>query len=248
MLKILLPALLFSSSLHAGWMERKAEGWAWYEDRLEEETKEEEKKENIESLSATKQMEKFQEDLKEALSKSVLYPTKENIKEYIVLQNNVLNRSSLYAENWKKVLLENPELSQLSKTPASHYGIQLNKFLEAQKKEQLITYLSKEHGLVFFYEGKDPMSKAFSKIVNLFSEKYQWAVLAISLDDSLLPIFPDSKKDNGISQAFNVKSSPSLFAVNPETNVVTPISFGVVSVDQIEENIFLQFKENPDAT
>ena len=57
----------------------------------------------------------------------------------------------------------------------------------------------------------------------MFSEKYNWNVLAISLDGSPSDVFSDSRPDNGIAQALDIKSVPALIAYNGETNDVIPL-------------------------
>ncbi len=54
--------------------------------------------------------------------------------------------------------------------------------------------------------------------------------------------FPNSKMNNGIIERFDIQALPSIFIVNPEEKTAIPIAYGLVSVDQIEENILRQFK------
>jgi conjugal transfer pilus assembly protein TraF len=71
----------------------------------------------------------------------------------------------------------------------------------------------------------------------MFAEKYNWNVLAISLDGSLSEVFSDSRPDNGIAQALAIKAVPALIAYNGETNDVIPISYAMTSLDQLENNV-----------
>ncbi|MDP5012729.1 MAG: conjugal transfer protein TraF, partial [Alphaproteobacteria bacterium] len=73
--------------------------------------------------------------------------------------------------------------------------------------------------------------------VKMFAEKYSWNVLAISLDGSPSDVFSDSRPDNGIAQALDIKSVPALIAYNGETNDVIPISYAMTSLDQLESNV-----------
>ena len=82
-----------------------------------------------------------------------------------------------------------------------------------------------------------------SFVVQEFSKKHRWEVIAISKDGLFLEGFKDNHLDNGSIRNLDVKIFPSLFLVNPQKADIRPISFGLVSLDQIETNIELQFSE-----
>ena len=76
----------------------------------------------------------------------------------------------------------------------------------------------------------------FAPIVKKFSEKYHWEVshnvcLAISEFGERNELFERNVKDNGLAQTWGVKMYPSLFAVNPKTGHVIPISDNVCRWD-----------------
>jgi conjugal transfer pilus assembly protein TraF len=70
-----LLSLLCHHNLIAGWHERKAEGWAWYEDC---QPPKEEK-----PPTAANELQAIQQNIEEKLAKAVLDPTPDNIKSYI---------------------------------------------------------------------------------------------------------------------------------------------------------------------
>ena len=228
---------MMASSLSASWHDRKAEGWAWYEDRQVEEKQSEvnEPKSNAQILS------EIRVDLEEKLAKATLKPTKENVEAYIKAQKVVLDRSMHFANVWQRVILLNPDLDSTRKVPVSQYGSQLYKSELRKKKEGLIRSLSSEYGLFFFYDSSCPYSVAFSEVIKAFSSQYDWEVVAISVDGGSLKEFPEYQLDNGISSSFGVQGVPALFAINPKEEKVAPIAYGLVAVDKIEDNIFLQF-------
>ena len=157
-------------------------------------------------------------------------------------QHKWLSQSAKFAHTWSKVLLQNPEIDYtITERPTTHYGIQLHKELEAEKHRNLIHNLSKENGFFFFYEGKSRISQALALVVREFALKYHLEVVAISVDEVLLEIFPESKLDNGVSQQFAIEIFPALYLINPKTKSALPVAYGLVSVDQIERNIALQF-------
>lgn len=240
----ILQISLLCGSIEAAWIERKAEGWAWYEENKQEMKKvmDQEK-----PKLASEQIAEAKKKLEEKLAEAMIHPSEENVKDYIVEQKKWLHQSTVFANIWSKVLLQNPELDPTIKSPVTQYGVQLKKNIDSEENELFIRQLSKENGLFFFYEGNSRVSQAVSKIVSNFSEKYNWEVLAISMDGVFFKEFPSSKIDNGISSQMGISIFPALFVVNPNDQTATPVAYGLVSLDQIEEKVILQFKkdENP---
>lgn len=244
--------LIGSGSLQSGWLERKAEGWAWYED-LEKPTNE------IPQTHTTKQKEDLpivpppptfaeeaaavRKNLEEKLAHAVLVPNEENVAAYMLEQKKWIDQSADFSRIWAKVLLQQPNMDATLEYPVSQYGIQVQKQIEQDSKTRLIHTLIKDHGLFFFYKGQSKVSQAFSMVVKEFAMKYGWEVMAISSDGTLIDGFSNNQPDNGIVSHFSIETFPSLFIVNPINKEVTPIAFGLASVDQIENNIALQFNE-----
>lgn len=242
--------MVIQSSTHAGWIDRKAEGWAWYEDLERDEEKPEEiSAESIppaamkQPLSPSDELSQIKKEMENSLAEAVLRPTTESVGQYMEMQKKWVDQSGVFAHTWARVLLEKPFLDETTRTPVSQYGIQVQKKMIQEKKETVIKQLANEHGLFFFYEGKKQTSAAFSLVVKAFAQRYQWEVFAISLDKMKLEGFENNQQDNGISRAFNVEITPSLYVVNPKTHEVVPIAFGLITMEQIENNILLQFTE-----
>jgi conjugal transfer pilus assembly protein TraF len=239
-----LSILFLSCSLDAGWHDRKAEGWAWYEDKPQKETVKESRETRETSETALERLSTIKKDLEEKLAIAVLEPSEENIEAYMEEQRKWFDQSSKFSKTWSKLLLLRPDLDPTAtQFPVSQYGSQLQKRLSAEDTKNLILNLAKDNGLFFFYEGNSKVSQAFAKVIREFSKRYSWEIVPISVDGTLLEGFPDSKLDNGISNQFGITVFPALFVINPSSKTATPISYGLVSLDQIESNFTLQFKE-----
>lgn len=242
-------AIIFHFPLSSGWLERKAEGWAWYEE-IEKQKEQESSVEAAKELplqesvpSASQRAAEIRRNLEEKLAQAVLEPTKENVETYMREQQKWMNQSAQFSNQWVKVLLKQPELDATNEFPVSQYGIQLYNQLEQEHRDALMKQLNQQYGLFFFYEGKEKSSQVFSFVVKEMSKKYGWEVIAISKDGLLLEGFQDNHPDNGIIQRMGVKVFPSLFLVNPNAADIRPISFGLVSLEQVERNIELQFSD-----
>lgn len=245
----ILPLLSFLTlpffHMEAAWVDRKAEGWAWYED------KEPEKKQEVEVIeipppimTASEQLEESKKNLQEKLAKALLEPSTENVKDYIQEQQIATERATEFSNSWAKVLLSHPNLDFTAKENAiSSYGAQVQKQVLKQEKELLISNISRENGLFFIYKGEGAESRAFAVVVNILVRKYGFEVLGISVDGTLIDGFKNNNVDNGIVENLGVEIFPALLVVNPKTETVTPVSFGMRALDQVEENIFMQFNE-----
>jgi conjugal transfer pilus assembly protein TraF len=228
--------LILTSTLHADWLEKRAQGWAWYE--------EEEKKEYIEvepqKLSPKERLEEQKNDLENKLAEAILEPSEENMKSYMLAQQKVVEQSSIFASAWTQQLLASPSLDNTIKNPTTQYGIQASKTKLFELKKEAITNLSKSHGLFFFFEGKDVVSQQLSYVVSLFQKIYGWDVMPISVDHTPAPAFKDFKNDEGITDHLGVDVFPSIFAVEPSREEIIPIAFGAISLDQLEDRVFSQ--------
>ncbi len=234
--------MILSASLNAGWIERKAEGWAWYEDRpspIEIE-------ETIDAgpISSSQILEQAKKELGDKLADAILNPTGENITVYLALQKAWIGRSSKFSEEWAKALLNYPEFDSNISYPTSHYGRKIARNVENQKRVVQIKEIAQNSSLLFFYDGKDKISQAFSLVVKEFGKKYLWNIVAISCDGTLLDGFVTNQPDKGISQQFGLYKTPALFVVDPSTNEAFAIAYGLVSIDVIENNILIRFPEN----
>jgi len=257
-MKTLSPLFVFlalaTSQVLAGWHDRKAEGWAWYEDKskpheIEEEAPEEDKAPPAsppmlsEQEIAAERVKEIRKDLEQRLALALLQPTPENIASYLERQKRWVDHSALFSTNWTRLVMSRPDLDQTLTTPVSQYGQFTYKEQQAKKRSDLIKELATTHGLFFFFKGDCSYAQAFAPILKQFELRNSWAILPISLDGKGLSEYPASEKDANLAEAFEVTTSPALFVVNSETNEITPIGYGLLTLDQIETNIETQFSE-----
>lgn len=164
-------------------------------------------------------------------------PTFSNVRAYMEIQKVLLDRASRFSQRWLEVLYRTPELDYSLRHPTSQVGRHL--YLDEQRKdmEASIKALSKRYGLFFFFSKGCPYCKAFAPIVKRFSELHGWDVLAVSMDGRRLSEFPRSRPDNGAGRALGVKALPALVAVDPTSGEAVPLSYGLSTLDQIEDRI-----------
>src|SRR5215203_3627501 len=93
-------SLLFAP-LNGSWLERKAEGWAWYEEaEQEEETPEVLEPVNsppaILPLTSAEELAQVKKDLEEKLAAAILNPTEENLTRYMSEQKRWIEKSAQF--------------------------------------------------------------------------------------------------------------------------------------------------------
>ena len=231
--------LLFLASLRvlqadAPWYDQKLEGWYYFEEKAEKPPL------NAHEAECILELEKVV--LKKMLSLALLDPTTENVESYISAQKQVLDQSSNFAATWGKVLLEKPFLGDFLANPTSNYGILAKREFDLKKKKALMQKLSKEYFLLVFFRGKEYSSEKAAEVASLFGSTNGWKVKAISLDGIGTPGLTDFEVDKGLSVNMGVQVTPSMFIVNPKENKAFPVGAGLISVNEIEQNIENQLK------
>ena len=229
--------MLFTQKTHAKFYESHAEGWHWYENLPEEAKETEDKKDVSPPYDPVKQMQTLRATIERALNQAILQPTDKNVKNYIVLQNQLSNQSSLFADVWQRVLLDNPSLNYSLIHPTNTLAKQVDLDQQHKKEDEALAKLAQESGLFFFYSSSCAYCRKFAPILKSFALSYKITIVPITLDGKFLPEFPNSKIDNGQAAKFNVTVEPSLFAVNPYTGKAYPVSQGLISQDDLRKRI-----------
>ncbi len=209
-------------------------GWHWYEQQEEEQ---EEKKDEDEKKTPSIMIETYKKELQNKLSKAWIHPTEDNIKAYQLMQKDMMDRSKIFSDVWMKTVFLNPNLDHTLTSPVNQQARHIHLDLEKEKIKKTIEGLSNEYGLFFFFSGSCKYCHSFAPIVKNFSQEYSWEVLAICVDEGSLKEFPNAIQDNGLSQKWDVQTLPALFAVNPHTQHVIPLAYGMTSLDQIETRL-----------
>jgi conjugal transfer pilus assembly protein TraF len=64
------------------------------------------------------------------------------------------------------------------------------------------------------------------------------------MDGVAIEGFANNRVDNEIAKKWSIHVFPALFIVNPQKDDIVPIAFGLISLDQIEENVLLQISHS----
>jgi len=216
-------------------------GWHWYQEKLTSPDPEEkaapDSDDSISSNDPIERMKEVQKTVKRALDEAVLNPSEENVRHYIMLQNQMMQQAGKFTHYWQAALLEHPSLDYSIKHPTNSLGRQVESDAQMKSEEAVLNDLAHTSGLFFFYRSSCPYCRKFAPIIKSFSDRYHIPVIAITTDGVSLPEFPDSVTDQGQSARFHVEVEPALFTVNPYTHKAYPVAYGLTSESEIRSNL-----------
>lgn len=193
-----------------------------------------------------KTAEQQRQELKRREDIAVMNPSDNNIKNYIELWQMTQEKGAVFADNWRRVVWQNPELDYSLKRPANNTAIKTYDVQRDQNEENHLKGLAKEHGLIFFYRSDCPYCHAIAPTVKMLSEKYGIDVLAVSVDGApLLPEFPQFSDGRAKAQAWGVERVPALFIGSKTTGDHAAIGFGQMALTEIVSRIFVLTNSKP---
>ncbi|CAN5420073.1 type-F conjugative transfer system pilin assembly protein TraF [soil metagenome] len=217
--------------------EHHEKGWHWYDDPMNQ-TPPETKDAKEVTEDPILQMATVKQAIKRALDNAILHPTTQNVKNYILLQNQLSTNASQFSHTWQQVLVENPSLDYSVTHPSNQVGHEVFVDQTQAKQSEAIRELAKHSGLFFFYHSSCPYCQRFAPILKDFASQHHIAVVAITTDGVALPAFPNSRIDSGQAKQFHVTMEPALFTVNPTTHKVIPVAYGLLSQSELRQRIY----------
>ena len=236
MIYYVIVLILISPAVADNFFMETARGWHWYESLPVIDEEEAESQKAI-SKTPSQTLKAYQDELEKRLHTAWVSPTSKNIQAYQEMQKDMVDRAKLFSTRWMQNVFSQPELDHTLVSPVNHQARHVKIDQEKQKIHQTIQGLSQEYGLFFFFSSDCLYCHQFAPIVKQFSQLYGWEVMAISLDGGSIADFPEAQPDNGLSQIWDIKSLPSLYAVNPRTQEAVPIAQGLTSLDEMETRI-----------
>jgi len=224
-------------------------GWNFY---CQEEGKEESKEDN---KKLVKENSKNQEDYAQKLAeikqtlenkkaKAVIYPTEDNIKDYMSYQKLVLDRSGNFADQWRRVIWKTPDLDYTLQRPVSKVGKE--SWIDQRNLDvaSAVKNINERYGVFFLFRSDCPHCHRYSPILKDFQEKYEINIMAVSMDGGALSEWPKFMINNGqiAKMGIEVQAVPATLLFDKVTRRVIPIGFGVLSHSDLEERIYAQTK------
>ena len=242
-------SLISSLSFAAGFFDDSQRGWFWYEQNKKKQTQQDLDQSQIESKStatasdARERLKAFQEEIETKKAEMIMYPSIENTKKFLEVQNQMFIRASEVSKTGQLAVLTNPELNLVAKEqPISQAGLKIARQEQTEREQQLLHKFAKQYQLLFFYSSKCSYCEQFSHVVEHYANKYGFKVASVTTDGNQLPNFPASY-NQALIERFNVKGTPALFAFSEVRGIAVPIAHGFMSLDLLEKNTVLVASE-----
>lgn len=190
-------------------------------------------------LRDIKTAEQMRAELKRREDLAVMEPTDQNLKDYLQAWQMTQEKGAVFADNWRRVVWQTPELDYSLKRPVNNQAI---KTFDAQRElneDQQLRALAKDHGLIFFFRSDCPYCHAMAPLLRQLSQKYGIEVLGVSVDGGGLPDFPNFRDGRAQAQAWGIERVPALFIGSKQTGDRAAIGFGAMAMTNIVNRIFV---------
>lgn len=247
--------LLFSATLQAApdaaltSNYAREEGWQWYNPNATEEEPAPApvptQQDRLASMTPSEQKKVLQQATREALDTAILYPSAENFRRFMRLQNFWTDRATDFTQTSKLARLKYPELDYNVKR--SHYNGSVEARLSEEKKVQsaVISQVAQRYGLFFFYRGNNAVDNLMAGVIRAFCEDRGITLMAVSVDGKISDQLPQSRPDSGQAEQMRVTHFPATFLVDPKTHQWQPLAWGFMSHDDLDNqmvSVLTQFR------
>ncbi|EMT1993321.1 conjugal transfer protein TraF, partial [Neisseria gonorrhoeae] len=159
---VMLIFSLHASNLRAaddgmGWYDQdiwknENRAFLWYPDAKKPKQAGQNRPQNTPVRNELAEFEMLQRNLDESRKIAVMNPTPQNLKRYIELQEVVMNKSAAFADQWQRVIWQNPNLDYSQRgRPNNQLAQQQYDHNRQQQKAGAIRKLAGENGIMFVF-------------------------------------------------------------------------------------------------
>ena len=184
------------------------------------------------------EFERLQKTLEDLRNIAIMRPSEANVRRYMELEMQVVNRASYFADVAQRVAWATPDLDpSLQGRPVNAQALEVFERQQRTDRSASVANLGRDHVLFFFYRSDCPYCHAFGPTLQAFEARHGIQVVAVSVDGGPLPGFPRARPDNDIATALQVTQVPAVFLAQPSSGKIMPIGSGVLSESQLLERI-----------
>jgi len=230
----------------AGYYQRHAEGWFWYQDppppREEAAQAQPEAPVRDDPVAV---LEAFRRRLDTARARAILEPTEDNVKAYLELNQLALARAGDFAQAWQRVVWTTPGLDYSLAHPVNDQAVQVFNDEKVRMLDRFLRKAAARYGMFFFFSESCPYCRRFAPVLRDFADTYGFRVVPVSLDGGALPEFPNPRRNAAIAARLRVDTVPAVFLVEPRTRKIRPVAFGYVGWSELARRIYTLLEGRP---
>lgn len=184
------------------------------------------------------EFERLQKTLEDFRNIAIMRPNEDNVRRYMELEAQVVNRASYFADVAQRVAWATPDLDPtLQGRPVNAQALEVFERQQRTDRSASVAALGKDHVLLFFFRSDCPYCHAFAPTLEAFQAQHGMQVVAVSVDGGPMRGFPNARPDNGIATTLRVTQVPAVFLAQPSAGKIVPIGTGVLSESQLLERI-----------
>jgi conjugal transfer pilus assembly protein TraF len=215
-------------------------GWHFYCQEEKDQEGANQQNQSVNQDDYKQKLAEIKQTLEDKKAKAVIYPTPENIKDYMNYQKTVIDRSSNFADVWRRVLWQTPELDYTLFRPTSKMGKEAWVDKRNQNIAKSIKNINERYGIFFIFRGDCPYCHKFAPILKSFQEKYGITIMPVSMDGGGLPGWDKFLINKGQVEKMGLTTQalPATILFDKETRKFIPVGFGVLSHSELEERIY----------
>lgn len=190
---------------------------------------------------AAERLKKITAELDELKAKAILDPTPENVSGYIAFQREQLDRSSMFADVWRRAIWQNPELDYTLQRPVGTLAKQTWTDQRKNDRQRVMQAIGQRYGVFYFYSASCAACDVFSPVMRMVADQHGLTVMAISMDGGPSQHFPRALVNTGQYEAMGLSGGgqvPALVLFDSVTKRPMPIGYGVMAADEIVERIY----------
>lgn len=243
------------------WNKRHAEGWFWRE--LDPENRELDAVDeqpvnplmvNPDTLYPPMEapltdplatLERLQQAVEVSKARAVLQPSNENLMNWIQVQNELLRKNTLFADNWQRLVWRNPEYDYNQVRPSNPVALKTYSQSYKTDRREALREIAKEYGLYFVIAENCPYCHALAPYLKRFAETYGFTVISVSTDGGSVAEYPNALYSPTFAEQLGVKSTPAILLAKPTEGIIEPVSYGFISLQELETRIYRLFRLEP---
>lgn len=188
-------------------------------------------------------VEEFRKELDRLKSVAIMSPTEENLRAYLYGNKLMMDRASVFTDQWRRVVWRTPDLEFNQHYPQANAAALEAKRLADSTRERNLQSVGKRFSLLYFMRSDCPLCRIQAPALAMFSRQFGIEVQAIALDGVIPPDLPlpQARADNGISLFVSggegVNVVPAMYLVSHDTKQVDALGVGVLAVEDIAERV-----------
>ncbi|QZX59187.1 IncF plasmid conjugative transfer pilus assembly protein TraF (plasmid) [Acinetobacter baumannii] len=196
-------------------------------------------------LNKLKTVEELKAEVQNRLNIATMNPSPQNVERYIEANQFMLDKSTVFADQWRRVVYQKPQYDYSLKSPSNNSAIRVQNQVKTDQMDNYLKSLSKEQGLIFFFRSDCPYCHKMAPTLRMLSDKYGIEVLGVTIDGGGLPDFPNPVDGRAVAQNWGIDKVPATFIASKKTKEHAPIGFGVMSLNEVIERIWILTNTKP---